>query len=363
MLNPDPPKLNAPRRFRLRRGIPLLAALAVGVMPAWGAAGAKLPGASLVESIYQVQPKVVKVYGAGGLRGLEAYQSGLLISPEGHVLTVWSYVLDTDYLTVTLDDGRKFQAEILGADPRLEVAVLKIDAADLPHFDLSQAVEAETGTRVLAFSNLFGVATGNEPASVQHAVVSAKTRLEGRRGAFETPYDGPVYVLDAVTNNPGAAGGVVVTGRGELLAMLGKELRNARNNTWLNHAIPIGQLRKSVAAIRAGKFVARDEEEAEKKPQRPLALSMLGIVLVPDVVERTPPYVDHVRPGSPAASAGIRPDDLVLMANDRLIQSQKALRAELEYVDFEDQVKLTVLRGQELLEFVLQARTEGEASP
>ena len=363
MLNPDPPKLNAPRRFRLRRGIPLLAALAVGVMPAWGAAGAKLPGASLVESIYQVQPKVVKVYGAGGLRGLEAYQSGLLISPEGHVLTVWSYVLDTDYLTVTLDDGRKFQAEILGADPRLEVAVLKIDAADLPHFDLTQAVEAETGTRVLAFSNLFGVATGNEPASVQHAVVSAKTRLEGRRGVFETPYDGPVYVLDAVTNNPGAAGGVLVTGRGELLAMLGKELRNARNNTWLNYAIPIGQLRQSVEAIRAGKFVARGEEEAEKKPERPLALSMLGIVLVPDVVERTPPYVDHVRPGSPAASAGIRPDDLVLMANDRLIQSQKALRAELEYVDFEDQVKLTVLRGQELLEFVLQARTEGEASP
>jgi len=51
------------------------------------------------------------------------------------------------------------------------------------------------------------------------------------------------------------------------------------------------------------------------------------------------------------------------MANDRLIQSQKALRAELEYVDFEDQVKLTVLRGQELLEFVLQARLEGEAPP
>jgi len=363
MLNPKPRNLNAPRRFRVRRGIPVLFAVAVALVAAWVAAGAELRGASLVESIDHVQPRVVKIYGAGGLRGLEAYQSGLLISPEGHVLTVWSYVLDTDYLTVTLDDGRKLQAEILGADPRLEVAVLKIDAADLPHFDLSRAVEAEAGARVLAFSNLFGVATGNEPASVQHGVVSARTRLEGRRGAFETPYDGPVYVLDAVTNNPGAAGGVVVTRRGELLAMLGKELRNAGNNTWLNYAIPIGQLRESVEEIRAGKFVARDEDEVEKKPQRPLALSMLGIVLVPNVLERTPPYVDQVRDGSPAASAGIRPDDLVLMANDRLIQSQKALRAELEYVDFEDQVELTVLRGQELLEFVLQARIEGEASP
>ena len=363
VLHPDPRSLNAPRRLGLRRGIAVWVAVAVALVATGGARGEELPGASLAESIDHVQPRVVKIYGAGGLRGLEAYQSGLVISPEGHVLTVWSYVLDTDYLTVTLDDGRKLRAELVGADPRLEVAVLKIDAADLPYFDLSQTVEAETGTRVLAFSNLFGVATGNEPASVQHGVVSAKTRLEGRRGAFETPYDGPVYVLDAVTNNPGAAGGVVVTRRGELLAMLGKELRNARNNTWLNYAIPIGQLRQSVEAIRAGKFVARGEEEAEKKPERPLALSMLGIVPVPDVVERTPPYVDQVRDGSPAASAGVRPDDLVLMANDRLIQSQKALRAELEYVDFEDQVKLTVLRGQELLEFVLQARMEGEASP
>jgi serine protease Do len=81
---------------------------------------------------------------------------------------------------------------------------------------------------------------------------------------------------------------------------------------------------------------------------------MLGIVLVPDVVERTPPYVDDVRPAGPAAAAGLRSDDLVLMVNDRLVQSQKALRSELEYVDYEDEVKLTVLRGQELVEIVLR---------
>lgn len=318
---------------------------------------------SISETIDRVQPKIVKIYGAGGFRGMEAYQSGLLISREGHILTVWSYVLDTDYITAILNDGRKFEAKLLGADPRLEVAVLKIEGEDLDHFDLDKTVDVEAGTRVLAFSNLFGVATGNEPASVQHGVVSARTKLEGRRGAFETPYDGPVYVLDAVTNNPGAAGGVVVTRRGELLAMLGKELRNARNNTWLNYAIPIGPLRPSVDEIRTGKFVARDEDDAEKKPRRALDLAMLGIVLVPDVVARTPPYVDQVRDGSPAAAAGIRPDDLVLMANDRLTPSQKALRAELEYVDFEDRIKLTVQRGQELVEFTLQARTEGEASP
>ena len=106
-----------------------------------------------------------------------------------------------------MDDGRKFQGQLIGADPRREIAVLKIEADDLPHFRLSDAVELDVGDRVLAFSNLFGVATGDEDASVLHGCVSAKTRLEARRGAFETPYDGPVYVVDAMTNNPGSAGG------------------------------------------------------------------------------------------------------------------------------------------------------------
>ncbi len=355
MLNPEPRTLNPLGHSAL------LAAIVLAVAPAWCAADA--PSPSLAGAIRRAQPKVAKVYGAGRKRGLEAYQSGLVISPEGHVLTVWSYVLDTDWITVTLDDGRRFPAELVGADPRLEIAVLKIDAAGLPCFDLGRAVEAQAGQRVLALSNLFGVATGSEAASVQHAVVSATTRLEGRRGALRTPYDGPIYALDAVTNNPGAAGGVVVTWRGELVGMLGKELRNARNNTWLNYAVPVAELRESVDAIRSGKFVVRREEASDRKPERPLTLSMLGIVLVPDVVRRTPPYVDQVRPDSPAAAAGIRPDDLVLLVDDRLVRSQKALRAELEYVDFEDPVQLTVLRGQELVEVSLQSRLEGKVLP
>jgi serine protease Do len=312
---------------------------------------------SLADAIAQVQPKVVKIYGAGGFRGMEAYQTGLLISAQGHVLTAWSYVLDTEDITVTLNDGRRFQAKLLGADPRLEVAVLKIEATDLSCFDLTQAVEARGGTPVLALSNLFGVATGSEPVSVQRGTVSAKTSLEARRGVFETPYSGPVYVIDVVTNNPGAAGGVLVTRRGELIGMLGKELRNARNNTWLNYALPIDQLRESVKLIREGRFVAHRDEPA-KKPERSATLARLGLMLVPDVVERTPPFVDRVLADSPAAAAGLRPDDLIVLVNDRLAPSCKAVRDELARIDYEDQVKLSVLRQQELLEFVLKAAGE-----
>ena len=160
-----------------------------------------------IGGIDTAQPKMVKLYGAGGFEGLEAYQSGFLVSAEGHILTAWSYVLDTDYLAVMLADGRKLEAKLVGADPRLEIAVLKVDAQGLDHFDLSHSVTGDVGTRVWAVSNLFGVATGDEPDSVQHGVVAAKTQLDARRGVYETPYHGPIYVVDCVTNNPGAAGG------------------------------------------------------------------------------------------------------------------------------------------------------------
>lgn len=307
------------------------------------------------DTITSVQPRMVKIYGAGGLSGLEAYQSGFLISAEGHLLTVWSYVLDTDYVTVVLDDGRKFKAELAGADPRLEIAVLKIDATDLPHFDLSESPELDAGDRVLAFSNLYGVATGNEPASVLHGSVASRTALEARRGAFDTPYKGPVYVLDAMTNNPGAAGGALTDRRGRLAGILGKELRNSLNNTWLNYALPVAELNGSVDDILAGRATPSRPTNEQKKPAEPLTLALLGIVLVPDVLAKTPPFIDDVRQGSPAAAAGLRQDDLVLFVNDRLAASCRNLTEELTFIDRIDPITLTVQREQELIEVELKA--------
>jgi serine protease Do len=332
------------------------------LQPAPALANTGAPPSLFQQTIQQVQPKIVKIYGAGGFQEMEPYQTGMLISPEGHILTVFSYVLDTDALSVTLSDGRKFTAKLLGADPRLEVAVLKIDATGLSCFELDQAVAAEIGQRVLAFSNLFGVAAGNEPVSVQRGVVSVKTHLQARRGVFATPYDGPVYVIDAVTNNPGAAGGALVTQRGRLVAMLGRELRNTRDDTWLNYAVPIDQLRDAVDRIRAGTPAAPPEQEPEKAPQQPLTLEQLGIILVPDVMDRTPPYVDEVRPGTPAATAGIHSDDLLIMVNQQLVRSCGALGDELARIDRESPVRLTIARGQDLVEVELKAQ-QPQASP
>jgi serine protease Do len=315
-----------------------------------------IAGPSLAEVIGQVQPKMVKIYGAGGFRQLEAYQSGFLISAEGHVLTAWSYVLDTEYITVTLDDGRKFQAELIGADPRLEIAVLKIDAKDLPHFTLGEAVTAEVGDRVLAFSNLYGVATGDESASVQKGIISVKTELAARRGAFETPYTGPVYVVDAMTNNPGAAGGAITDRQGRLLALVGKELRNELSSTWLNYAVPIQELVGAVDDILAGKVRPRGQDENIRRPADPLTLAHLGIIPVPAVLPKTPPFVDAVRRDSPAERAGLQADDLILFVNNRIVPSLEILENELSLMDRDDSVRLTIQRGQELIEVSLGAR-------
>lgn len=312
-------------------------------------------GAGFADVIEAVQPRVVKIYGAGGIRSLEAYQSGFLISSEGHVLTIWSYVLDTDLITCTLDDGRRFEAKLVGANPRLEIAVLKIDGKNLPHFDLQQAVPLRPGRRVLAFSNLFGVATGDEPASVQHGMVSAVSPLNARRGAFKSSYQGSVYVLDAITNNPGAAGGALTDRRGRLAGILGKELRNALDDTWLNYALPIAELSSAVADIRAGKSAPPDKPAKARPPEQALSLNLLGIALVSDVVAKTPPFIDHIRAGSPAAKAGLKADDLILFVNNRIASSCKVVRTELAAIDRIDPVRLTIQRDQALREVVLKA--------
>jgi serine protease Do len=313
---------------------------------------------SLAAVAREVQPKVVKLYGAGGFRGLEAYQSGILVSAEGHVLTVWSYVLDADEVTVVLDDGRRYAARHVAADPLTEIALLKFDAIGDPlsHFDLSQSVTAEAGSRVLAFSNLFGIATGDEPVSMLQGVISSIAPLEARRGSFVTNYRGEVYIVDAAANNPGAAGGALTDSQGRLLGMLGKELRSSLTGTWLNYALPVSAFASTVEDMVAGRFTPAELSEVDQ-PEDPLSLAKLGIVLVPDVIVRTPPYVDRILADSPASRAGLRPDDLVVMIDNQVAPSRLDAVRLIERLEQDAAVRVAVLRDEQLLEFTLKVES------
>src|SRR5690349_20389071 len=92
--------------------------------------------------IDSVSRRVVKIFGAGGIKGLYAYSTGFLVSPNGHLVTVWSHVLDSDSVTVVLSDGRRMEGKILGAEPQLDLAVLKIEGEDFPYFNLDDSVTA-----------------------------------------------------------------------------------------------------------------------------------------------------------------------------------------------------------------------------
>lgn len=304
------------------------------------------------ETIDHVLPRIVKIFGAGGIANLHAYGTGFIVSPEGHIATVWSHVLDTSAVTVVLDDGRRFYAEVLGAEPALDVAVLKIEAENLPYFDLDDLGRAGPGTRVLGFSNMFQVAEGDEPVSVLHGVIAANTKLAARRGRYEVPYTGDVYIVDAITNNPGAAGGVLTSYNGELLGMIGRELKNQENNTWINYAIPIEALRQTIRDIQEGVFRRQDPMETDE-PLNDASLVDLGIVLVPNVVYRTPAYVDTILEGSPAAESGLEPDDLIVFVNNDLIHSIRQLDETLARLEPGEDFALVVRRGRTLLTVTL----------
>jgi serine protease Do len=331
--------------------VAVLAATAVGRAAAESAAPQRTAAAAA--------RRVVKVYGAGGLRGLESYQSGIVISPDGRILTVMSTVLDADVVTCVFDDGRRCEARVVGIDPRRELALLQVEEHDLPAFALTPRPRARPGTRVLAASNLFGVAAGDERVSVQRGVVSAVVPLEARRGAAEAPYTGGVVLVDCTTSNPGAAGGALVDSRGELVGMLGKESRSTASGIWLNYALPVDELLLGVEAILAG--APPPPTAAADRPR--FNVRGLGLVLVPDLLERTPPFVDSVQVGSPAAAAGIRPDDLVIVVGGRAVASRAAVEEAVAAIPTGERVGLTLIRDGALVEVDLGPRPREVKAP
>ncbi len=300
----------------------------------------------------KAQASAVKIYGAGGA-GLEAYQSGFIVSPDGHIATAWSYVLDVQPVVV-LDDGRRFEGMIVGFEPQLELAIVKVDATELPFLELSDTIP-EVADPVLAVSNLFGIASGDEPASVMQGMIAAVTALDARRGTFKTPYSGPVLILDLVANNPGAAGGVVIDSKGRAVGMLGKELRDAAAGVWLNYALPTTVLRPVVADIVAGRTMVDRSQKAVPMPaDKSHSLELLGIGMIPDVLESTPAFVDRVVPESVAARADVRPDDLILLVGNTRIEDQRKLVETLRTIDRRDTVVITVQRESKIVSIKIQ---------
>ena len=313
----------------------------------------------------EVNEKVVKIFGAGGFRGATNYTTGIVVSKDGFVLTIASQTLDTSELVLHMPNGQKMKAKVVVTEPELDVALLKIQPEnglklDLTFFDIPTAAARKTqevGDWVLAFSNQFEIAMRDEPVSVQRGCVMSYSKLSGRRGIFDFPYHGDVYVVDAICCNPGAGGGPLTDRKGNLLGLIGREIKNSQSDTWINYAIPIAakvdiKEKEKTVSVSIPQFVELAMKGEYKKIDKPVKVAGLGgytgIRFVPNILERTAPYIDELVPNSPAVKAGLKVNDLVSFADGEPIYSIKAFHEYMRGTKKDDVVRLEVRRGDAL---------------
>jgi len=293
-------------------------------------------GNVFADSLAYAQRRCVKIYGAQ-IGRVEGYATGLLISPNGLVLTGQGVFLSGSSIRVVLPDGSKHLAQVFRRSDTLQAAILKI-AADTPeYFEIPEKMPAEKGDWVMAVTNLFKVADGTEELSVNLGIISLRTELDARRGTQDVPYKGEVLIVDAITSNPGAEGGALVTVDGKLAGMVGKIIESKSTNTRLNYAVPADLLHQFVT----GKLTDTPEVVRGHGP------ADLGIRLFTlGATKRTPAYVDAVVPGSPAEKAGLRKDDLILTMDGEFINSIRDYKKALAELKPGEEIVVVVKRGE-----------------
>jgi serine protease Do len=293
------------------------------------------------ETIAAAQPKLVKVSGARA-GNVDGYASGMVVSADGKVLTTQGVFLDGNQVQVLMADGRSWPATVIRRDRRLQMSLLDLGIPTPDFFDLDQAAEVQPGDWVAAISNAFKVADKDEPLSVMMGVVGLATSIDARRNERDVAYAGPLILLDAITSNPGAAGGVVLNVRGQIVGMIGRIIDSSETNTRLNYAVPIAEVRRFVRGESEGPEAAVAGAQAGAPIE-------LGIKIFTLSGRSAPPYVDRVVPGSPAQKAGLQADDLIVsIAGDKVATVGQYQSRVAQLTDAED-IVIVAARRQELI--------------
>jgi serine protease Do len=266
------------------------------------------PSTKVEQTIDALLPSIVKIHGASGLQTINAYATGILVSKQGHVLTVDQILLQPDRTRVVLYDGSVHQAKLLPADDRLGVRLIQIDpdAVRCELRPLWPQVDTtfRTGQFVVSLGNCFRLAEFSEKVSATFGVVVGRANTALRYRMTDVKYDGDIILTDAC-NNPGHYGGGLFALDGRWLGLNMRLLDSKETNTMLSAAIPVADLLPYL------------DEVVNRKP-RPVAVekaepAWLGAVLFDKAGRQSPPaYVERVLPGSPAAQLGLRNDDLIV---------------------------------------------------
>lgn len=288
---------------------------------------------------------VVKLYGGGGLGRLHGYGTGFLISPDGEIITALSILVTRPTIRVTLSDGRNYEARLVRSDEYRQLAVLKIDEKDLPYLNLVKTDSLEPGDTVIAMGNWYKVAEGDEPVSVNRGILSLKTDLAARRLTQDFDYQGPVLIYDAITSNPGAPGGPLLDIDGNCVGMIGRVVEAVSTNTRINYALPSEEITAFLGGEPSPKAAPSDKTSGSQSKGEPY----VGIKISKFGFRHVSAYVQRVRPGSPAAEAGIKPDDLIVAVNGRRITNADAYKAAVKDMSPGQIVAFIVKRGNRVI--------------
>ena len=255
--------------------------------------------------------------------------SGVVITPDGFMLTSAHVVAGTDgKVEASFVDGREFSAEVVGADPLSDLAVLRSETADLTPATLGDAEALRVGQLVVAIGNPNGFA-----GSVTAGVVSALGRSLPVRSRAAGRIVENVIQTDAALN-PGNSGGALADGRGCVVG-----INTAVAGVGLGLAVPINEVTRRIigALMREGRFTrAYIGIAGGSRPLPPRLARELDRAACVEVVE--------VVEGSPAAKAGLRPEDLIVSVDDTPVEGADDLQRLMVAELIGERVTATVVR-------------------
>ena len=324
------------------------------------AGGPPLRSKRIDAAVKKVQPAVVKIYGVKGFRGVFGYMTGVIVDESGLLITRNSVTLEeAPQIKCHLHDGRRRIAELVRYDRNSRMALLRLlgdPGEKYPVAKLGTSKGVQAGQFVLLVGNAYKVSRGKEKCAVNVGVVSAVTSPTMRAGLGRRSFDyrGDVILHDAM-NNPGVFGGPLVNLDGEVIGISGTIVESKETNVQLHYAIPIDSLKPFIAdtlrrpdAPKVFDASGEAEEEEDREP------GYHGVRILRAGINRaTPAYVDRVVPGSPAAKAGLRSDDLVLKIDRMRVKSWKGFSRMMARYRAGETVQLTVKRASEVKVFSL----------
>ncbi len=274
--------------------------------------------------------------------------SGFIIREDGYIVTNYHVIENADQVTVNLKGGKKYDAKVIGSDRKYDLAILKIEAKGLPYLELGDSDQLEIGQWVVAIGNPYGL---HETVTV--GIISALNRSLSSRNAN----DGYLIQTDAAIN-PGNSGGPLVDLNGRVIGINEAILSNAQN---IGFAIPSKLLKDNLESLLTkGKI----EHSTSKTPW--LGIHMTDIT--PELAEyfqlpfQQGVLIGRVVKDSPAAKAGLQPQDIITQINREPVKSGEELAARIQKMKIGDKVSLLVWRNQKyrVVEVVLAARPDGQ---